>query len=171
MKFTIVTQWVKLPPVHRLAYRTGAHPGGKPGNGGPQPGGARVQAAEWSPEIGIVGDTRITTQPPGKVANADAVRGAAGSSPRGGRASTKDTPGVAERGMHSQGEPGNVGEPRVCWSEAPAEQGYRLTKSPGAGRELPAASAPRGGPQTEAADKVAGSERQVQRPETDTGQA
>jgi hypothetical protein len=61
MKFTIVTQWVKVPPVQSLASRTVANPAGQPGNGSPEPGGARVQAAELSPEIGIVVDHRITT--------------------------------------------------------------------------------------------------------------
>jgi hypothetical protein len=61
MKFTIVTQWVKLPPVQSLANRTVANPAGKPGNGSPKPGGARVQAAGLSPEMCIVVDPRITT--------------------------------------------------------------------------------------------------------------
>jgi hypothetical protein len=61
MKFTIVTQGVKLPPVQSLASRTVVNPAGKPGNGSPKPGGARVQAAELSPEMSIVVDTRITT--------------------------------------------------------------------------------------------------------------
>jgi hypothetical protein len=61
MKCTIVTQWVKLPPVQSLANRTVVTPAGKPGNGSPKPGEARVQAAELSPEIGIVVDHRITT--------------------------------------------------------------------------------------------------------------
>jgi hypothetical protein len=61
MKFTIVTQWVKLPPGQSLASRTVATPAGQPGNGSPKPGGARVQAAELSPEMSIVVDHRITT--------------------------------------------------------------------------------------------------------------
>ena len=61
MKFTIVTQWVKLPPVQSLASRTVVNPAGQPGNGSPKPGGTRVQAAELSPEMSIVVDTRITT--------------------------------------------------------------------------------------------------------------
>ena len=68
--------------------------------------------------------------------------------------------------MHSQGEPGNLGEPVVSLDRTPEEQGYRLTKSPGAGGELPATSEPRGGTQTEGAAKVLGRERQVKRPET-----
>jgi hypothetical protein len=77
--------------------------------------------------------------------NADAVSGAEGSSPRCVRASAKDSTGVEERGMPSEGEPGNLGEPRVSLLALPEEQGYRLTKSPGGGRELPAASEPEGG--------------------------
>ena len=73
--------------------------------------------------------------------------------------------------MASEGELGNLGEPGVSLSEAPEEQGYRLTKSPGAGRQLPTTSEPRGGTQIEGADKVSGSERQAKRPETDTGQS
>ena len=70
-----------------------------------------------------------------------------------------DAPGVEERGMHSQGEPGNLGEPAVSLLETPEEEGYRLPKSPGGGRELPAAREPEGETQTEGADKVAGRER------------
>ena len=62
MKFTSVTQWVKVPPVQSLASRTVATPAGRPGNGSPEPGGVRVQAAELSPEIGIVVAPRITTE-------------------------------------------------------------------------------------------------------------
>jgi hypothetical protein len=156
MKFTIVTQWVKVPPVQSLASRTVANPAGKPGNGSPEPGIARVQAAGLSPEIGIVVAIGITPQLQGKGAKADAVSGAEGSSPRCVRASAEDTSGVAERGMHSQGEPGNLGEPRVSLLGVPQEQGYRLTKNPGAGRQLPATSEPRCGTQTEEADKVSG---------------
>jgi len=68
--------------------------------------------------------------------------------------------------MASQGKLGNLGEPGVSLSEEPEEQGYRLTKSPGVGSQLPAASEPRRGTQTEGADKVSGRERQVKRPET-----
>jgi len=50
--------------------------------------------------------------------------------------------GVAEQGMHSQGAPGNLGEPPVSLLELPEEQGYRLTKSPGAGGQLPTVSEP-----------------------------
>jgi len=171
MKFTIVTQWVQIPPVQRLASRTVVNPAGQPGNGGPKPGGARVQAAGLSPEMSIVVDTRITPPPQGKGAKADAVSGAEGSSPRRVRASAKDTTGVEERGMHLQGEPGNLGEPAVSLLATPEEQGYRLTKSPGAGRQLPATSEPRRGTQTEGADKVSGRERQVKRPETGRGQS
>jgi len=52
---------------------------------------------------------------------ADAVSGAEGSSPRCVRASTKDTTGVEEGGMHSQGKPGNLGEPRVSLLALPEE--------------------------------------------------
>jgi hypothetical protein len=52
-------------------------------------------------------------------------------------ASGWDPTGVRERGMASEGELGDLGEPGVSLSEVPAEQGYRLIKSPGAGRELP----------------------------------
>jgi len=61
MKFTIVTQWVKIPPVQSLANGTVANPAGKSGNGSPKPGGARVQTAGLSPEMCIVVDPRITT--------------------------------------------------------------------------------------------------------------
>jgi hypothetical protein len=61
MKCTIVTQWVKLPPVQSLASRTVVNPAGQPGNGSPKPGGTRVQAAELSPAMSRVVDTRITT--------------------------------------------------------------------------------------------------------------
>jgi len=47
--------------------------------------------------------------------------------------------------MHSQGELGHWREPSVSLLGMPEEQGYRLTKSPGGGRELPAASEPEGG--------------------------
>jgi RNA-directed DNA polymerase len=60
--------------------------------------------------------------------------------------------------MSSQGKLGNLGEPTVSLSEMPEEQGYRLTKSPGVGGELPTANEPQG-TQTEEADKVLGSER------------
>ena len=72
--------------------------------------------------------------------------------------------------MASEGELGNLGEPGVSLSEAPEEQGYRLTKSPGVAESfrLPAS---RRGTQTEGADKVSGSERQAKRPETGTGQS
>jgi hypothetical protein len=73
--------------------------------------------------------------------------------------------------MASEGELGNLGEPGVSLSETPEEQGYRLTKSPGVGSQLPAASEPPGGTQTAEADKVAGSERQAQRPERGSGQS
>ena len=82
-----------------------------------------------------------------------------------------DSTGVEERGMPSQGEPGNLGEPAVSLSETPEEQGYRLTKSPGAGSPLPAVREPHGGTQTEGADKVWGRERQAKRPETGSGQS
>ena len=73
--------------------------------------------------------------------------------------------------MALEGKLGNLGEPVVSLSNAPAEQGYRLTKSPGAGWQLPTASDPPGGTQMEGADKVSGSERQVKRPERDQGQS
>jgi hypothetical protein len=61
MKFTVVTQWVKVPPGQSLASRTAATPAGQPGNGSPEPGGARVQAAGLSPAMSIGVDPRITT--------------------------------------------------------------------------------------------------------------
>ena len=170
MKFTIVTQWVKLPPVQSLANRTVATPAGKPGNGSPQPGEARVQAAGWSPAMSRVVD-RKDNLAGRRQGNADAVSGAAGSSPRCVRASAKDTTGVEERGMPSEGEPGNLGEPLVSLSEMPEEQGYRLTKIPGAGGQLPTASEPAEGTQTKGAAKVLGRERQAKRPERDQGQS
>src|SRR5438094_598138 len=44
--------------------------------------------------------------------------------------------------MSSEGELGNLGEPTVSLSKMPEEQGYRLTKSPGVGRELPLPNEP-----------------------------
>jgi len=44
--------------------------------------------------------------------------------------------------MHSQGELRNWREPSVSLLGAPEEQGYRLTKSPGVGGQLPAANEP-----------------------------
>ena len=73
--------------------------------------------------------------------------------------------------MVSEGELGNLGEPGVSWSTPPEEQGYRLTKSPGAGSQLPVVSEPQCGTQTEGADKVLGSEHHAKRPETDTGRS
>jgi hypothetical protein len=60
--------------------------------------------------------------------------------------------------MSSAGEFGNLGEPAVSLSTLPEEQGYRLTKSPGVGGELPTPNEPQG-TQTEEADRVWGSER------------
>src|SRR4029453_4354789 len=60
--------------------------------------------------------------------------------------------------MSSQGELGNLGEPPVSLSEPPEDEGYRLTKSPGVGGELPTPNEPQG-TQTEEADRVLGSER------------
>jgi len=71
--------------------------------------------------------------------------------------------------MATQGKLGNLGEPRVSLLLVPEEQGYRLTKSPGAGRELPAGSEPLGGTQTEEADKVSGSERKRSDPRRTRG--
>jgi hypothetical protein len=39
--------------------------------------------------------------------------------------------------MASEGELGNLGESTVSLSEPPEDEGYRLTKSPGVGGELP----------------------------------
>jgi hypothetical protein len=80
MKFTIVTQWVKIPPVQSLASRTVANPAGQPGNGSPKPGGARVQAAGLSPEMSIVVDRKDNLGGPLR-GNADAVHGAEGRNP------------------------------------------------------------------------------------------
>ena len=60
--------------------------------------------------------------------------------------------------MSAPGELGNLGEPPVSLSTLPEEQGYRLTKSPGVGRELPTTNEPQG-TQTEEADRVLASER------------
>jgi hypothetical protein len=60
--------------------------------------------------------------------------------------------------MSSPGKLGNLGEPPISLSELPEEQGYRLTKSPGVGGELPTTNEPQG-TQTEEADRVLGSER------------
>jgi hypothetical protein len=60
--------------------------------------------------------------------------------------------------MSSQGKLGNLGEPTVSLSISPEEQGYRLTKSPGVGGELPTTNEPQG-TQNQEADKVWGSER------------
>ena len=61
--------------------------------------------------------------------------------------------------MPSEGKLGNLGEPPVSLSLLPEEEGYRLTKSPGVGRELPLPSEPAGETQIKEADKVLGSER------------
>lgn len=61
--------------------------------------------------------------------------------------------------MSSEGKLGNLGEPPVSLSLLPEEEGYRLTKSPGVGRELPLPSEPAGETQIKEADKVLGSER------------
>jgi len=45
------------------------------------------------------------------------------------------------------------------WDRRPEEQGYRLTKSPGASSQLSAASEPAEGTQSKGATKVLGSER------------
>jgi hypothetical protein len=170
MKCTIVTQWVKLPPVQSLASRTVVNPAGQAGNGSPKPGGTRVQAAELSPEMSIVVDTRITTDRKGSSqSRRRQCSGRQQAAVRKGEC--RGLHRVEERGMHSQGKPGNLGEPAVSLSETPEEQGYRLTKSPGAGSPLPAVSEPHGGTQMEGADKVSGSERQVKRPETGRGQS
>ena len=95
---------------------------------------------------------------------------AEGSSPVYGMASGQDSTGVCgERGMATQGKRGNLGELRVSLLLVPEEQGYRLTKSPGAGRELPAVSEPLGGTQTEEADKVSGSARKRSDPRRTRG--
>jgi hypothetical protein len=60
--------------------------------------------------------------------------------------------------MSSEGKLGNLGEPPVSLSILPEEWGYRLTKSPGVGGELPTTNEPHG-TQTEEADRVLGSER------------
>jgi len=46
--------------------------------------------------------------------------------------------------MSSEGELGNLGEPAVSLLSPPEEQGYRLTKSPGVGGELPTTNEPSG---------------------------
>jgi RNA-directed DNA polymerase len=60
--------------------------------------------------------------------------------------------------MPSEGKLGNLGEPPVSLSLLPEEEGYRLTKSPGARGALPIPCEPEG-TQTEGADRVLGSER------------
>jgi hypothetical protein len=60
--------------------------------------------------------------------------------------------------MSSEGKLGNLGEPPVSLSPLPEEEGYRLTKSPGVGGELPTTDEPHG-TQREEADRVLGSER------------
>ena len=44
--------------------------------------------------------------------------------------------------MAARGKLGNLGEPSVSLLILPEEEGYRLTKSPGAGGELPTLSEP-----------------------------
>jgi len=74
---------------------------------------------------------------------ADTLARVEGSSPAGARARRQDTTGVCgERSMSSEGKLGNLGEPTVSLSELPEEQGYRLTKSPGVGGELPTTNEP-----------------------------
>ncbi len=60
--------------------------------------------------------------------------------------------------MSPQGKLENLGEPAVSLSSLPEEEGYRLTKSPGVRGELPLPHEPHG-TQSEAADRVWGSER------------
>ena len=60
--------------------------------------------------------------------------------------------------MAARGKLGNLGEPSVSLLILPEEEGYRLTKSPGGGGELPPTTEPEG-TQSEEADKVLGSER------------
>ena len=70
--------------------------------------------------------------------------------------------------MASQGKLGNLGEPRVSVFVLPEEEGYRLTKSPGGGGELPPTAEPEG-TQSEEADKVLGSERKRSDPRRTRG--
>jgi len=68
--------------------------------------------------------------PPGsKEGKADGFYQPEGSSPEDARASVQDPIGVEERGMASQGELGNVGEPPVSLSHS--RRGDRVTKGPG----------------------------------------
>jgi hypothetical protein len=64
MKRVGVTQWVRakaqVPPDQSLASRSVAHSTCTPSNGSTELEGARMQAAEWSPEKGIVVDKRIS---------------------------------------------------------------------------------------------------------------
>src|SRR4029434_19293 len=116
-----------------------------------------------SPEIGIVVDTRITPQPQGKGTKADAVSGAEGSSPRYARASAADTTGVEERGMHSQGEPGNLGEPRVSLAEDAGRAGVPADQEPWRWWRASDHQRAGNGTQREEADKVWGREQQAKR--------
>jgi hypothetical protein len=70
--------------------------------------------------------------------------------------------------MPSEGKLGNLGEPTVSLLLPPEDEGYRLTKSPGVGGELPTTNEPQG-TQTEEADKVLGSERKRSDPRRTAG--
>ena len=124
MKFTIVTQWVKLPPVQSLANWTVVTPAGKPGNWSPKPGGARVQAAGLSPEMSIVVDRKDNLAAVGKgtptpsVERKAAVRGAQRRAPR--------TPPGSESGAGTHR--GNLG----TW-ESPLSPCHRRRQSRGTG--------------------------------------
>src|SRR6185503_7513387 len=59
--------------------------------------------------------------------------------------------GLRRAGHGNTGETRELGRATGLLVTRPEEQGYRLTKSPGAGRELPAVSEPLGGTQTEEA--------------------
>jgi hypothetical protein len=94
----------------------------------------------------------------GSEGKADGFQGPAGSSPGRARASAQDPTGVEERGMHAEGERGNLGEP-------PASLAHLRTVGPGAQRPWRgrgASTRPRarwGHHEHSAADTVLGCER------------
>jgi hypothetical protein len=61
---------------------------------------------------------RVDIPQGGQEGKADGFQWPEGRSPEGVRASVQDTTGVEERGMHSSGELGHVGEPRVSVSHS-----------------------------------------------------
>ena len=103
MQLVVVSQWVRgrkaqVPPDYRRANRAGAHPRASP------PGAVRSR--------GERGDRPRDGAPQwGESWEADGCQWLEGRRPGGARARAQDTTGVGERGLSSEGQLGNVGEP------------------------------------------------------------